>query len=153
HVRRVIVGLDVPIRAILENDHAFGPEDVANLTAAFEAALTRLGLIDRGDPLTTVVAKAIIQLAKEGERDPKKLCDGAVSILGKWPAPAPCLLPAGGSRRHDLHASGTPRLSGRLFRHGNVNGIPEICAGVPPAGTRRPDRATPQDHGGHGPGL
>jgi hypothetical protein len=82
-VRRVIPGLDVPIRAILENDHAFGPEDVANLTAAFEAALTRLGLIDRGDPLTTVVAKAIIQLAKEGERDPKKLCDGALNILGK----------------------------------------------------------------------
>jgi hypothetical protein len=78
-----LVGLDVPIRAILENDHAFGPEDIANLTTAFDAALTRLGLIDRRDPLTTVVAKAIIQLAKEGERDPKKLCDGAVSILGK----------------------------------------------------------------------
>ena len=77
------MGLDVPIRAILENDHAFGPEDIANLTTAFDAALTRLGLIDRRDPLTTVVAKAIIQLAKEGERDPKKLCAGAVSILGK----------------------------------------------------------------------
>ena len=71
------------IRAILENDHAFGPEDVANLTGAFEAALTRLGLVDRGDPLTTAVAKAIIELAKEGERDPEKLCDGALRILGK----------------------------------------------------------------------
>jgi hypothetical protein len=79
----VIPGLNVPIRAILENDHAFGPENVANLAAAFEAALTRLGLVDRGDPLTTVVAKAIIELAKEGERDPKKLCDGALQILGK----------------------------------------------------------------------
>jgi hypothetical protein len=75
--------LDVPIRVILENDHAFGPEDVANLTAAFEAALSRLGLVDRGDPLTTAVAKAIIELAKEGERDPNKLCDGALRILGK----------------------------------------------------------------------
>ena len=73
----------MPIRAILENDHAFGPEDIANLTAAFEAALIRLGPVDRGDPLTTVVAKAIIQLAKNGERDPKKLCDGALQILGK----------------------------------------------------------------------
>ena len=82
-MRRAIPGLDVPIRAILENDHAFGPEDIANLTAAFEAALIRLGLGDRGDPLTTVVAKAIIQLAKNGERDPKKLCDGALQILGK----------------------------------------------------------------------
>ena len=80
-MRRAIVGLDVPIRAILENDHAFGPEDVADLTAAFEAALSRLGLVDRRDPLTS--AKAIIQLAKDGERDPKKLCDGALKILGK----------------------------------------------------------------------
>ena len=79
----VRLGLDVAIRAILENDHAFGPEDVANLTGAFEAALTRLGLVDRGDPLTTAVAKAIIELAKEGERDPEKLCDGALRILGK----------------------------------------------------------------------
>ena len=82
-MRRAIPGLNVPIRAILENDHAFDPEDVANLTAAFEAALTQLGLVDRGDPLTTVVAKAIVQLAKNGERDPKKLCDGALNILGK----------------------------------------------------------------------
>ena len=71
------------IRAILENDHAFGPEDVANLTGAFEAALTRLGLVDRGDPLTTAVAKAIIELAKEGERDPERLRDGALGSLGK----------------------------------------------------------------------
>ena len=61
----VRLGLDVAIRAILENDHAFGPEDVANLTGAFEAALTRLGLVDRGDPLTTAVAKAIIQLDQD----------------------------------------------------------------------------------------
>ena len=82
-MRRVIVGRDVPIRAILEDDHAFGPEDVANLTAAFEAALIRLGPVDRGDPLTTAVANAIIQMAKEGERDPERLCHGAVKILGK----------------------------------------------------------------------
>jgi hypothetical protein len=82
-VRRVIEVLDVPIRAILENDHAFGPEDVANLTAAFEAALIRLGLADRGDPLTSAVAKAIIQLAKDGERDPERLCHGALEMLGK----------------------------------------------------------------------
>ena len=79
----VRLGLDVAIRAILENDHAFSPEDIADLTAAFEATLARLGLVDRGDPLTTAVAKAIIELAKEGERDPEKLCDGALRILGK----------------------------------------------------------------------
>jgi hypothetical protein len=61
----------------------FEPEEVASLTAAFDAALTKLGLVDRKDPMTTTVAKLIIQLAKEGERDPKKLCDQALKILHK----------------------------------------------------------------------
>ena len=82
-MRRAIVGLDVPIGTILKNDHSFGPEDIANLTAAFEAALGRLGLTDRKDPLTAAVAKAIIQLAKDGERDPERLRDGALGSLGK----------------------------------------------------------------------
>ena len=80
--RRAIAGLDVPIGTILENDHSFGPEDIANLTAAFEAALARLALTDRKDPRSTALAKAIIQLAKEGERDPERLRDGALRSLG-----------------------------------------------------------------------
>jgi hypothetical protein len=78
--------LDVPIRTILESEYGavFEPEDIAHLTAAFEAALTtRLGLVDRKDPLTTTVAKSIIRLARAGERDPQKLCDEALRILGK----------------------------------------------------------------------
>ena len=73
----------MPIGTILKNDHSFGPEDIANLTAAFEAALARLALTDRKDPLTTAVAKAVIQLAKDGERDPERLRDGALRTLGK----------------------------------------------------------------------
>ena len=65
------------------NDHSFDPEDIANLTAAFEAALARFRLADRTGPLRTTIAEAIIQLAKDGERNPKKLCDGALKILGK----------------------------------------------------------------------
>jgi hypothetical protein len=84
HLRRAL-GLDVPIRTILESEYGavFEPEDIAHLTAAFEAALTRLGLVDRKDPLTTTVAKSIIRLARAGERDPQKLCDEALRILGK----------------------------------------------------------------------
>ena len=52
-VRYAVEGLAVPIGAILKNDHSFGPEDIANLTAAFEAALTRLGLTDRKDLVAT----------------------------------------------------------------------------------------------------
>jgi hypothetical protein len=75
----------VPIRAILESEYGavLGPEDVASLTAAFDAALSKLRLIDRKDPITMTVAKLIIQLAKDGERDPGKLCDGALNIMRK----------------------------------------------------------------------
>ena len=73
----------MPIGTILKDDHSFGPEDIASLTAAFEAALTRLGVTDRKDPLATTVAKAIIELAKDGERDPERLCDRALRVLGK----------------------------------------------------------------------
>ena len=85
YMLRPHLGLDVPIRAILENDYpsAVGPEDIATLTAAFEAALSKLELVDRKDPMTMTVAKLIIELAKNGERDPKKLCDDALKLLGK----------------------------------------------------------------------
>jgi hypothetical protein len=77
--------LTVPIREILKVEYGpvFEPEDVASLTAAFDATLSKLRLVDRKDPLTMTVAKLIIQLAKDGERDPKKLCNEALRILGK----------------------------------------------------------------------
>ena len=75
----------MPIRDILKVEYGpvFEPEEVASLTAAFDAALSKLGLVDREEPMTTTVAKLIIQLAKDGERDPKKLCDQALKILHK----------------------------------------------------------------------
>jgi hypothetical protein len=50
---------------------------------AFEAALSKLGLVDRTDPATMAVAKLIIELAKEGERDPERLCALALKQLSK----------------------------------------------------------------------
>jgi len=51
------------------------------LSAAFEAALSKLGLVDRTDPRTMAVAKLSINLAKEGERDPDRLCERALKSL------------------------------------------------------------------------
>jgi hypothetical protein len=76
-------GRAMPIGALLQGDHAFLPEEVANLTAAFEDTLGRLGLAHRDDPATLTVAKLIIELAKAGERDPARLRDGALKILRK----------------------------------------------------------------------
>jgi hypothetical protein len=76
--------LGVPIRVLLHGNVWFEPEDIEKLTTAFELALSKLELPDRQHPLAVVLAKLIIELAKEeGERDPEKLCDEALKILDK----------------------------------------------------------------------
>jgi len=72
----------MPIRPLLEKEGAvFGPDDIAGITAAFDDALKQLGLVDRKDPIVLVVARTTVQLAKEGERDPKSLSDKVVERL------------------------------------------------------------------------
>ena len=58
---------------------SFGPEDIAQLVAGLELALTNLGIKDRNDPTAILLAKLIIQLAIDGERDPTRL---AARVIG-----------------------------------------------------------------------
>jgi hypothetical protein len=70
----------MPIRPLLEAEAgAFGPEDVQALVSAFESALEALRLVDRSDPAVLMVARRVIALAKEGNRDPIVLRDRVVS--------------------------------------------------------------------------
>jgi len=69
------------IHAPLGRDSVFEPEDIAQLAASLESALTHLGVKDRNDPMTNSVAKLIIQLAKDGERDSTSLARRAVEIV------------------------------------------------------------------------
>ena len=62
-------------------DVLFEPEDIAQLAVGLESALTDLGIKDRNDPMTNSVAKLIIQLAKDGERDSTSLAKRAVEIV------------------------------------------------------------------------
>jgi hypothetical protein len=72
----------MPIRPLLEGERAvFDPDDIAGITAAFEDALKRLGLVDRKDPVVLLVARTTIHLAKTGERDPKRLSEEVVRLL------------------------------------------------------------------------
>ena len=48
---------------------------------AFEDALRELKLVDRSDPLTEIVAKKMIEIADEGERDPIRLKDRTLQAL------------------------------------------------------------------------
>jgi hypothetical protein len=72
--------LPMPIHRLLEN-HAFGPDEIRVLTAAFEDTLRKLRLADRTDPATEIVAKKIVELAQRGERDPVRLREGAIQAL------------------------------------------------------------------------
>jgi hypothetical protein len=71
----------MPINKIA-TEAAFGPDEIARLTSAYEAALQLLRLTDRNDPVTEIVAKKIIGVARAGERDPAKICARALKELG-----------------------------------------------------------------------
>jgi len=80
----------MPIHFLIEHDHSFGPDEITKLVEAFEGALGALGLVRRDDPATMVVAKATIDAAKTGERDPMRLRDLVVERLTRE---APSLAP------------------------------------------------------------
>jgi hypothetical protein len=62
----------------LSHHAAFDDHVVKAMTTAYEAALNDLGLIDRTDPLTEIIARKIIECAQAGERDPQRLCELAL---------------------------------------------------------------------------
>jgi hypothetical protein len=68
----------MPIQQLLKDQQHFGPEDIKVLSSAFEEALRELRLVDRTDPATQLVARRIIELAQQGERDPIRLREGAI---------------------------------------------------------------------------
>jgi hypothetical protein len=67
----------VPIRPLLR-DGAFSPEDITTLAAAFEDTLLALGVRDRQHPTVILVAKRVIELARQGERNPALLRDAVL---------------------------------------------------------------------------
>jgi len=73
---------ELPVSVTIVHDQeVFGPDIIAALAAALEDALHRLRLTDRNDPVATIVAKRIIELARQGERDPIRLRDQAIQSL------------------------------------------------------------------------
>jgi hypothetical protein len=69
------------IYGYLQNS-GFDPETIKVMTTAYEAARDRLGLTDRSDPLTQLLAKKVIEIAQTGVRDPNQLCDRVVESIG-----------------------------------------------------------------------
>jgi len=60
------------IYRLLENT-TFGPEEIQRLVRAYEQTLRALGLIDRSDPITRLVAEKIIAVGRFGIEDPAEI--------------------------------------------------------------------------------
>jgi hypothetical protein len=67
----------MPLTSFLKGT-AFDPEATRAMGVAFEKACAALRLADRTDPVVELVAKRIIVLAKAGERNPDRLCEGVL---------------------------------------------------------------------------
>jgi hypothetical protein len=63
-------------------DTAFGPEEIERLVMAYEKTLGELGLKDRSDPLTQLVAEKIIEVGRMGIEDPAEITKLALNELG-----------------------------------------------------------------------
>ena len=82
--RREVGSITLMLR---EQGLAVDPEAVAQLDIAYRAVLGELGLVDREDPATLTVAKRIVDLAAEGERDPDRLTAATVKTFAKREPP------------------------------------------------------------------
>ena len=65
----------MPIREFVDGNGSFQPDDLKVMGDALTAALAKLGLNDRRDPMVEMVARRIIRAAMAGERSVIKLTE------------------------------------------------------------------------------
>ena len=53
----------------------FDPQTIEVMSAAFEAVCASLQLLNRTDPVTEIVARMVVEVARTGERDPERIRD------------------------------------------------------------------------------
>ncbi len=69
------------IYRLLKNT-TFAPAEIERLVTAYEETLRALGLIDRSDPITQLVAEKIIAVGRSGIEDPAEISKVALKELG-----------------------------------------------------------------------
>jgi hypothetical protein len=77
---RAEVILAMAIYRLLQNS-PLGPEEINQLVSAYERTLEALGLKDRHDPVTELVAKKLFAIRQTGVQDPVDLSNLAVEAL------------------------------------------------------------------------
>jgi hypothetical protein len=58
------------------------PDEIEVMKAAYESALIDVGVTDRDDPITDLIAKAVVNITASGESDPKEVMERALNALG-----------------------------------------------------------------------
>ena len=61
---------------------SFGPDEIEVMKAAYEAALLDVGVTNPDEPITDLIAKAIVNVTASGERNPKEVMERALNALG-----------------------------------------------------------------------
>ena len=73
----------------LLTDTTFEPEAVEAMGRAYEDLLGDLGIADRNDPFTEIVAKEIVKIASRGVRSAAEIRVQVLTALGKSAGPNP----------------------------------------------------------------
>jgi hypothetical protein len=82
-----VMPLQTLVRLVKEEEGGvFGPEDIAVMATAFDRLLADFKLIDRNDPVVTMLAKLVIEIVRNGERDPERIRQ---QVLGARRFPPP----------------------------------------------------------------
>ncbi len=71
----------MPINRLLA-ESKLGPEEIARLNAAYTHALNRIGLVDRNDPLTEILARKVIEVGAT-ESDPAKISERVLKYFNQ----------------------------------------------------------------------
>jgi hypothetical protein len=69
------------IHRLLQNS-PLEPDDIDRLVTAYEQTLRTLGISDRSDPITLMVAKTVIEIGQTGIRDPAQISQLAIKAIG-----------------------------------------------------------------------
>ena len=70
-----------PMTIHFPNETSFEPETIDAMGQAYERLLNDLGLTDRNDPLTDIVAKEIVKVASRGARDADEIRGKVLTAL------------------------------------------------------------------------
>ena len=81
-VRGAEDGKGKKLSQVYKNNGSFGPDEINVMTAAYEGALIDLSVANRDDPITDLIAKAIVNVTATGERDPILVKERAINVLG-----------------------------------------------------------------------